>query len=97
MVIFALTLSDTVTVYFGRDIVENPCSLVAVKVVPRALPNAIVGAIKSKATDSTVMLKLELPVFPAASVAVHVTVVVPVYHLLPAKFRDEGLKLVTSR
>ena len=83
MVILALTLSDTVTVYFGRDVVESPCSLVAVKVVPKALPNAIVGGVKSKATVSTVMLKLALPVFPAESVAEHVTVVVPSYHLLP--------------
>ena len=60
-------------------------------------PTDKTGGVKSKATDSTVMLKLALPVFPAESVEVHVTVVVPSYHLLPAKFRDEGLKVVTSR
>ena len=77
MVILALTLSDTVTVYFGRDVVENPCVLVAVKLVPKALPNAIVGGVKSKATGLTVTVKLALLELPALSVAIHETVVTP--------------------
>ena len=51
----------------------------AVRVMPLTMSDGmlIVGGVKSKATISTVTVKLALPVFPDRSVAVHVTVVVP--------------------
>ena len=53
------------------------------------------GSVISTNVYSTVTLKLEVPVFPAASLAVHVTAVVPTEKLVPDAILHVG-PLVTS-
>ena len=70
-----------------------PDGFVVAKVIP--LGETRPGGVSSTNVYSTVTLKLDVPVFPAASDAEHVTVVVPTEKLLP----DAGVHvgpLVTS-